>query len=65
LVGTMWGGLIEWVDRTMVQKGLCSSQDLGIVSVVGSAQEAIPIISASYEQFKGERKTDAHAGTGS
>lgn len=65
LVGTMWGGLIEWVDRTMVQKGLCSAQDLGIVSVVGSAQEAIPIISASYEQFKGERKTDAHAGTGS
>jgi len=65
LVGTMWGGLIEWVDRTMVQKGLCSAQDLGIVSVVGSAKEAIPIIGASYEQFKGERKANAHAGTGS
>src|SRR5919201_1464052 len=40
LVGTMWGGLIEWVDRTMVQKGLASPQDLGIVSVVGSSKEA-------------------------
>jgi len=65
LVGTMWGGLIEWVDRTMVQRGLAGPQDLGIVSVVGSASEAVPIISASYEMFKEERKTNAHAGTGS
>jgi len=65
LVGTMWGGLIEWVDRTMVQRGLCGAKDLSIVSVVGSAKEAIPIISASYEQFKGEGKANAHAGTGS
>jgi uncharacterized protein (TIGR00730 family) len=65
LVGTMWGGLIEWIDRTMVQKGLCSPQDLSIVSVVGTSKEAIPIISASYEQFKRERNANAHAGTGS
>src|SRR5712691_9477231 len=65
LVGTMWGGLIEWIDRTMVQKGLCSPQDLGIVSVVGTSKEAIPIISASYEQFKEEKeRPNAHAGTG-
>jgi uncharacterized protein (TIGR00730 family) len=65
LVGTMWGGLIEWIDRTMVQKGLCSPQDLSIVSVVGTSKEAIPIIGASYEQFKRERNANAHAGTGS
>src|SRR5712691_136001 len=65
LVGTMWGGLIEWVDRTMVQRGLAGSQDLGIVSVVGTSKEAIPIISASYEQFKEEKeRPNAHAGTG-
>jgi uncharacterized protein (TIGR00730 family) len=61
LVGTMWGGLIEWVDRTMVQRGLAGPADLGIVSVVGSASEAVPIISASFERFKEERKTNAHA----
>src|SRR5437660_4901717 len=64
LVGTMWAGLIEWIDRTMVQKGLVSPQDLNIVSVVGSSKEAIPIIGASFEQFKGEKKANAHAGTG-
>ncbi len=61
LVGTMWGGLIEWVDRTMVQGGLASAPDVGIVSVVRSASEAIPIISASYEMFKEEKKAHAHA----
>src|SRR5207237_2601648 len=66
LVGTMWPGLIEWIDQTMVQRGLCSPQDVGIVSVVSSSKEAIPIISASYEDFKAEKeKADAHAGTSS
>src|SRR5437588_9365396 len=66
LVGTMWAGLIEWIDRTMVQRGLVGPQDLNIVSVVGSSEEAIPIISASYERFKEEKeKANAHAGTGS
>jgi len=66
LVGTMWPGLIEWIDQTMVQRGLCSPQDVGIVSVVSSSKEAIPIISASYEEFKEEKeKADAHAGTSS
>jgi uncharacterized protein (TIGR00730 family) len=64
LVGSMWAGLIEWIDRTMVQKGLCSPQDLGIVSVVGSSKEAIPIIGASFERFKEEKeRANAHAGT--
>jgi uncharacterized protein (TIGR00730 family) len=63
LVGTMWAGLIEWIDRTMVQRGLCNAGDLGIVSVVGSTEEAIPIISASFERFKEEKeRSDAHAG---
>jgi uncharacterized protein (TIGR00730 family) len=65
LVGTMWAGLIEWIDRTMVQKGLVSPQDLNIVTVVGSSKEAIPIIGASFEQFKEEKeRANAHAGTG-
>ena len=62
LVGTMWGGLIEWIDRTMVQRGLVSPTDLNIVTVVGSSTEAIPIISASFERFK-EEKANAHAGS--
>src|SRR5437870_7430189 len=65
LVGTVWAGLIEWTRGTMVERGLVSPTDLNIVTVVGSSEEAIPIISASYEQFKEEKeRANAHAGTG-
>src|SRR5256886_4865171 len=65
LVGTMWAGLIEWIDRTMVERGLVSPPDLTMVSIVSSSDEAIPIIRASYDRFKEEKeKANAHAGTG-
>ncbi len=56
LVGTMWNGLIAWIRETMVERGLCSATDLDVVSVVSSSDEAIPIIRASYERFKGEKE---------
>ena len=56
LVGTMWTGLIDWIQGTMVQQGLCSANDLKAVSIVSSSEEAIPIIRASYERFKQEKQ---------
>src|SRR6185295_13991623 len=44
LVGTMWNGLIDWIQGTMVERGLVSSPDLNVISVVPSSDEAIPII---------------------
>ncbi|HSP14600.1 MAG TPA: LOG family protein [Thermoanaerobaculia bacterium] len=55
LVGTMWNGLIDWIRGTMVERGLVSPPDLDVVKVVSSAEEAVPIIRASYERFKGEK----------
>ncbi len=55
LVGTMWNGLIDWIRGTMVERGLVSPPDLDVVKVVASAEEAVPIIRASYERFKGEK----------
>ena len=65
LVGTMWPPLIEWIQQNMISRGLVSPPDLDVVSVVTSSDEAIPIIRASYEQFKGENNasTDTAAGT--
>ena len=63
LVGTMWPPLIEWLRENMVSRGLVSPPDLDVVSVVPSAEEAIAIIAASYEQFKGEK--NGHTGEGS
>src|SRR3954451_23696176 len=64
LVGTMWDGLIDWINQTMVQRGLVSPPDMQTVSVVGSSEDAIPIIRASYEQFKQENNSNAHAAAG-
>lgn len=63
LVGTMWNGLIEWIQQSMIERGLVSPPDLDMATVVASSEEAIPIIRASYEHFK-EEKTNAHARAG-
>jgi len=62
LVGTMWPGLIDWIQQTMVERGLVSPGDLGVVSVVSSSEEAIPIIRASYERFKEEKNRNGNTG---
>ncbi|MFZ2493835.1 MAG: LOG family protein [Thermoanaerobaculia bacterium] len=64
LVGTMWPGLIDWIRATMIERGLVSPPDLDMVKLVGSSGEAIPLIAASFEQFKQER-ANAHPGAGS
>lgn len=65
LVGTMWNGLIDWINETMIARGLASPQDMKAVSVVGSYEEAIPIIRASYERFIQEKSNaDAAADSG-
>jgi uncharacterized protein (TIGR00730 family) len=64
LVGTMWNGLIDWIQESMVSRGLVSAPDLDMVSVVASSEEAIPIIRDSYERFKEERRNHGDAGTG-
>src|ERR1043166_4456729 len=56
LVGTMWNGLLDWVNATMIERGLASPPDLGIVRVVATSEEAIPLVAVSYEHFKEERQ---------
>src|SRR3954468_17503463 len=64
LVGTMWTGLMDWINEAMITRGLASPQDMSAVSVVASYEEAIPIIRASYERYIQE-KTNADLGTDS
>src|SRR5688500_19051999 len=61
LVGTMWPGLIEWIRGTMLERGLVSPPDFDVIKVVGSSDEAIPIIRESHERWLQER-ANAHAG---
>ncbi len=64
LVGTMWTGLMDWINEVMITRGLASPQDMNVISVVSSYEEAIPIIRASYERYIQE-KTHADEGTDS
>jgi uncharacterized protein (TIGR00730 family) len=65
LVGTMWPGLIDWIRSTMLERGLVSPPDLDVVKIVGSSEEAIPIIRESYERWYREEKADAGTGADS
>ncbi|MGA7614647.1 MAG: LOG family protein [Thermoanaerobaculia bacterium] len=60
LVGKMWDGLIAWMNDTMMSRGLVSPPDMEIVTVVATAEEAIPIVVEAYERFKKEN-SNAHS----
>jgi uncharacterized protein (TIGR00730 family) len=65
LVGTMWPGLIDWMRATMVERGLVSPPDFDVIKVVGSSDEAIPIITESYKKWLPQERANANTGTGS
>ena len=56
LVGTMWPGLIDWIRGTMLERGLISPSDFDVVKLVGSSEEAVPIIRESYERWRQQEK---------
>lgn len=61
LVGTMWPGLIEWLQGSMLERGLVSPTDFDVVKLVGSSDEAIPIIRESYDRWlQQERENVPH-----
>jgi uncharacterized protein (TIGR00730 family) len=65
LVGTMWPGLIDWMRATMVERGLVSPSDFDTIKVVGSSEEAVPIIRESYDRWSQQERASAHTGADS
>jgi uncharacterized protein (TIGR00730 family) len=65
LVGTMWPGLIDWMQATMVERGLVSPSDFDTIKVVGSSAEAVPIIRESYDRWSQQERASAHTGADS
>lgn len=63
LVGDMWGGLISWMEETMVKRNLVGTGDMDYVRVVSSGDEALPVIRDAFDQFKRER-TNGNTRTG-
>lgn len=59
LVGDMWGELVEWTRRHMLDRGraLASEEDLEIPRCVGSVEEAIQIVRNDLEAWEELRAT--------
>lgn len=50
LVGSdFWGGLFDWVKKTMLEAGNISPQDLDLIKLVDTEEEVVEIIDAFYK----------------
>ncbi len=56
LVGEMWQGLIDWMRREMVPRKLINAEDLDLVHLVGSIEEATTWIERHKEKFDQARE---------
>ena len=47
-----WGGLVEWIEKTMLnEEQNISPSDLSLFSVVDTAEEAVTLINNFYSKF--------------
>ena len=52
LIGTeFWGGLLDWFANTLLKNGLIKEEDLGLFTLVDSAEEAVAHIKAFYDKY--------------
>lgn len=47
----LWGGLIDWMNREMVRCGFVSPEDMELVQVVDSPEEALEIVREAHQRF--------------
>ncbi len=55
-----WGGLIDYIQETMVQRGFVSPEDMDHVHLVDTPDEALQIVRKAHQEFL---KTRAQSGT--
>ncbi len=47
-----WGGLFEWIKKTMLTQGMISEKDLELFYLVDSVEEAVEVIEDFYEKYE-------------
>lgn len=57
LVGDMWVGLFEWMKREMIQLEYLEAKEIESISLVATAEEAIPIVLDAHNLFKQKTAT--------
>jgi uncharacterized protein (TIGR00730 family) len=56
LFGEMWRGLVEWMNREMVPRRLVNAEDLDLVHLATSVDEAIALIDRHKQKFDSARE---------
>lgn len=56
LVGEMWRGLIDWMRREMVSRELVNANDLDLITLAPSIDEAVTMIERHKEKFDAARE---------
>jgi uncharacterized protein (TIGR00730 family) len=56
LLGDMWKGLVDWIQKEMVPRHYVANEDLNYVRAVSSIEEALKIVKVAKEKF--ERSMD-------
>jgi uncharacterized protein (TIGR00730 family) len=56
LLGDMWKGLVDWIQKEMVPRQYVANEDLNYVRAVSSIEEAVNIVKSAKEKF--ERSMD-------
>lgn len=51
----LWGGLVDWMDREMVRCGFVSPEDMDLVRVVETPDEALQIVREAHARFLEEQ----------
>lgn len=55
-----WAGLLDWIQDTMIREGKISQEDLDLILVTDSPEEAVNRIVGSYEQQREDARRRSH-----
>jgi|TARA_Y100000310_G_C20688831_1_gene820886 hypothetical protein len=56
LLGDMWNGLVNWIKKHQLKKGLLDKDDLGLVFLARNCSEAMKIIKDVHDKYKEGKK---------
>ncbi len=49
--GEYWGGLFDWIKTTLVKQGNIDEEDLDLINLVETSEEAISVINEFYSKY--------------
>ena len=61
LVGSeFWGGLVDWIKKTLVDQGMINPNDVDLIAVVDTPDEAMAAVHRGLERLEDERRNGSN-----